>query len=151
MDARTTYIHYGNTKFDPNKGFPIRNREIPWDKPRGGFWASPVKCRFGWRDWCEAEDFRECDDEDAIIFRLKPEATIMYIDNVETAEQLRPYLLFAQTRVVGIDFEKLVRDGWDGLEIALQGICGFAFLWDVFYDWDCDSIVILNPNVVEVV
>lgn len=152
MDARTTYIHYGNTKFDPNKGFPIRNREIPWNKPRGGFWASPVNCRFGWKDWCEAEDYGECNNDNAIIFRLKPGATIMYVDSMESGEQLRPYLYSIQPRMEGINFEKMVQDGWDGLEIDIRNACrGYEFLWDVFYGWDCDSIVILNPNVVEVV
>ena len=143
MDARGTYIHYGNTKFDPNRGFPIKNSSRSYNKPKGGLWASPIDCEHSWKDWCEAEDFRECDDEDAFIFRLKPGATIMYINGEESAEQLYPYLFsepsFLGSFHEGIDFEKLTRDGWDGLEINLRSLYCNRRLWDVFYGWDCDS------------
>ena len=35
------YIHYGSTKFDPSRGFPIRNAN-DWSKPIGGLWASRI-------------------------------------------------------------------------------------------------------------
>lgn len=52
------YIHYGHKHFEVNEFEPIRNREL-FPKPFGGFLASPVNAEYGWKDWNEAEHFRE--------------------------------------------------------------------------------------------
>jgi len=52
-------IHYGSTSFDPKKFNPVLNSYI---KPTGGLWTSPIDSEFGWKDWCTAEDFRECNE-----------------------------------------------------------------------------------------
>jgi len=50
-------LHYGFEQLDVSKIEPIRN--IPmWHKPAGGLWASPVDAEFGWKDWCEQEEFK---------------------------------------------------------------------------------------------
>lgn len=63
------YIHYGATEFIPTKGFPIKNLEH-FMKPKGGLWASRKNASFGWKDWCEQEDFRHCDMEIRLSLHL---------------------------------------------------------------------------------
>lgn len=51
------YVHYGSTFFEPSRNFPISNHRN-WSKPFGGLWASRQDATFGWKDWCEREEFR---------------------------------------------------------------------------------------------
>lgn len=46
-----------------------------------------------------------------------------------------------------VDFEKLIEDGVDAIEFNISND------WDLYmalYGWDCDSTLILNPDVIEV-
>ena len=76
------YIHYGSTVFDSSKGFPIRN-EANWSKPRGGLWASRQNSTFGWKTWCEQEEFRDCDEHNSFKFRLCDNAKVAVIHNMK--------------------------------------------------------------------
>ena len=51
------YIHYGSKKFDTERFTPIQNC-YPRNKPIGGLWASEVDAQFGWKTWCEGEQYR---------------------------------------------------------------------------------------------
>src|SRR5947207_9330915 len=46
---------YGIRKFNPDKFKPVQNQT--WNKPRGGLWTSPLRSKYGWIDWCKAENF----------------------------------------------------------------------------------------------
>lgn len=63
------YVHYGSTFFEPSRNFPISNHRN-WSKPFGGLWASRQDATFGWKDWCEREEFRECDENNSFKFQL---------------------------------------------------------------------------------
>lgn len=54
-----TYIHYGHRWFEKDLYTQIRNRKY-FAKPFGGLWASNVNSKFGWKDWCKVEEFRDC-------------------------------------------------------------------------------------------
>ena len=28
-----------------------------WNKPYGGLWASDINAKYGWKSWCEDENF----------------------------------------------------------------------------------------------
>lgn len=133
------YIHYGCSEFDLKKFIPIKNREF-FSKPYGGFWASPVDAAFGWKDWNEANDFAECDSKNAFIFTLTPEARILHLENREDFDGL-PEI---ESIVYGLDFEKLMEMGYDGVEMKSNWTTH-----DLLYGWDCDSILIMNPNVIK--
>ena len=45
------------------------------------------------------------------------------------------------------DFEKMLVNGWDAIELHLSE-CG-ALYW-ALYGWDCDCILVMNPDIVEV-
>lgn len=55
------FIHYGHTKFNIKKFDNIKNKY--GNKPDGGLWLSPVNSKWGWKDWCESERFKECNEK----------------------------------------------------------------------------------------
>ncbi|MCM1220660.1 MAG: hypothetical protein NC548_39845 [Lachnospiraceae bacterium] len=150
------YIHYGATKFDPTKNFPISN-EPHWVKPRGGTWASRVNAGFGWKDWNESEEFIECNPDNSFQFTIKEGANIAFIKTTADLQKLpvqneskwnadHPWSRYL------IDFEKCLELGIDGIELCIYGDeyegADYFPIHYALYGWDCDSIVILNPDVV---
>jgi len=55
-------IHYGAREYNPDLVQPITNANT-WCKPYGGLWTSPVDSKWGWKDWCKAEEFRTCNED----------------------------------------------------------------------------------------
>lgn len=139
------YIHYGHKFFDRNLFTPIRNC-IAFTKPYGGFWASPVDAEFGWKDWCEREDFRECNLNNSFTFTLREDARVLTVLSVAGAKCL-PQVQneFALPWTVLPDFEKLMELGYDAIEVKLSADWE---LYQALYGWDCDSILVMNPNVI---
>lgn len=139
------YIHYGHRYFDRTRFAPIRNERC-FTKPLGGLWASPVDAEFGWKDWCDSEKFRECNLENSFTFTLTPEAKVLYIDNVSVLDGL-PQVKneFSYSGWCQLDFEKLLEQGYDAVEMSLSSD---GRLYMKLYGWDCDSIVILNSEVI---
>lgn len=54
---REIYTHYGSEKFDKELWLPVSN-EIMCNKPHGGLWAVKNNATYGWKEWCEDNDFR---------------------------------------------------------------------------------------------
>jgi len=144
------------------------------NKPQSAFWGSPVNAHFGWKEWCKCEEFGDYDWDNPIYFRLKPNSTILRIDvqdlkdeilgkyvskNEKFLEELRLRFneeeLSSFSRFVNyLDFNKIVADGIDAVEL-MNGTIGHYF-WDndyegMFNSWDCESIVILNKDVIELI
>lgn len=136
------YIHYGHATFDPSLFKPIQNEQC-WVKPRGGLWASSIDAKLGWKDWCEREEFRECIEENSFRFTL-PEANIFVIDSVEKLKGL-PTISDPIWEPIGtlIDFEKCIELGYDAIELSLS--TDRRLYWQL-YGWDCDSILVMNPD-----
>lgn len=140
------YIHYGDTDFKPDFFIPINNERC-WVKPKGGLWASPVDAKLGWKEWCEREDFRPCIEENSFRFTL-PDAKVFVIDSVEKLKELPvienpPYRSTSRL----IDFEKCVEFGYDAIELNLSA--DHQLYWEL-YGWDCDSILVMNPDKIKV-
>lgn len=154
------YIHYGDKSFNPNKFEAIRN-EYLWVKPMGGLWASPVDAEWGWKDWCEINKFRECNEENSFKFTLTKGANVYHIYGVNDLENLPrqelPPELYTSSRKYILDFECMVNSGYDAIELHLsedrydevpgqyQVMNG---LYYALYGWDCDSILIMNPDII---
>lgn len=81
------YIHYGSKIFDPSIGFPIKNIEH-FNKPYEGLWASRKTATFGWREWCEVEEFRDYDKNDCFQFTLKKDSKVATIYCMNDLRQL---------------------------------------------------------------
>ena len=148
---RQIYIHYGATQFNPLLNFPIKNERC-WVKPKGGLWASRKNASFGWKNWCAIEEFRECNEDCSFEFVMKDESKIAIIS---TPSQLSRLPCIKNSRVSScylIDFEKCVRLGIDAIELCWYGDeyadIASGDLHFELYGWDCDSIVVLNPNAV---
>lgn len=138
------YIHYGHKKFDKEMFRPIRNERF-WIKPIGGLWASPVDAKFGWKDWNEREQFRECNEDNCFRFTM-PDANIFVIDSVEKMKNL-PEAPTMLRSLYTIDFEECVKMGYDAIELVLSA--DRQLYWDL-YGWDCDSVIVMNPDKIKV-
>lgn len=140
------YIHYGHAAFDPNSFKNIKNEQC-WVKPIGGLWASPIDAKLGWKDWREAEDFRECIEENSFRFTL-PDANIFVIDSVEKLKEL-PQIsnpIWSSISTL-IDFKKCIELGYDAIELNLSA--DPRLYWNL-YGWDCDSILVMNPDKIKI-
>lgn len=139
------YIHYGSPQFSLERFDQPRNTR-GWNKPKGGLWASDEAAKYGWKDWCEAEHFRECRDENAFRFELAPTANILLLDSKDAVGRLPEQNLgYSSQCCKAIDFERLVCDGVDAIDFRLSAD---PRLYWAMYGWDCDSILVLNPAVV---
>lgn len=138
------YIHYGHKEFRLDLFTPPANNTY-FTKPRGGLWASSVDAEFGWRDWCELENFHCYRLNESFSFTLRDGAKVLCLDSVDCLEGLPRLKTFYNTWVT-LDFEKLM-ETYDAIELVLSA--DMRLYWKL-YGWDCDSILILNPYVVEV-
>lgn len=132
-----TYIHYGSAAFDPEKFNPPMNRPNG-NKPLGGLWASPEGSAMSWKEWCLAEDFRVGDLAESFRFSLVESAKILHVYGRDDIDPL----LNRQDGALFFDFEGLMRQGYDAVEYHIESA------WQTLYGWDCDSILVLNPDVI---
>jgi hypothetical protein len=146
------YIHYGSKVFDPSIGFPIKNREH-FNKPYGGLWASRKTATFGWREWCEVEEFRDYDKNDCFQFTLKKDSKVATIYCMNDLRQLPT--IKSNTSIswgIRIDFEECIKCGYDAIELCWYGDeykdRRADDMYFGLYGWDCDSIVVLNPSAI---
>jgi hypothetical protein len=141
------YIHYGCKKFQPSLFSAIRN--CCFIKPSGGFWGSPVGDGYGWKEWNEESHFCSINEENSFRFMLTGDANVLNIyssDDLKSLPHLTEFPYF-------LDFEALEKSGYDAIELHLSEersahsdlskslryeLCG----------WDCDSILVMNPDVV---
>lgn len=139
------YIHYGGNRFDPDKFEPIANAPY-FNKPNGGLWASPVESKFGWKQWCEAENYKSYLDEDSFCFSLKDGTKILRIDTMEKAKNLPLQTTDMDSPIIHFyDFEQLMADGVDAVEYIVSA-CPQLY-WEM-YGWDCDCVIVLNPDAI---
>ena len=140
------YISYLGEEFD-TKYIATQlnlNFQSSINKPLYGLWASPVNAKYGWKEFC----INNLIGLDPVHFRftLKYYAKIFYIDNLEDVEKLP----FYGNGDIFIDFDKLREDGYDGMELTNPRI-GHYFISkkeECFNSWDCESIVIWNPDII---
>lgn len=148
-----TYIHYGHTEFRGKDFRQIKN-EAHWNKPRiTGLWASPVDSEYGWKDWCEDEKFGVCRVANSFTFQLSENAKVYVIDSVDDLINVPHKITYSPEfllRTQFIDFEKMSID-YDAIYLTWNGQCETRFSKPMdLYGWDCECILIMNPDVVEV-
>jgi hypothetical protein len=150
MGGSMVYIHYGSREFDRGKFKSIENIKYN-NKPSGGLWASPIEGNNNWKDWCEREHFRNCRKNNSFKFVLKGNANVLRVNSCDDLEDI-PQFNTAKKQIlvnwVLPNFEQLLQDGIDAIEYNLSGDGG---LYWAMYGWDCDSILIMNPDVIEVI
>lgn len=151
------YIHYGSQNFIQEYFMPITNKPL-FVKPTGGLWASPIDAQYGWAEWCKNNDFREIRKENSFSFELTDDAKVYHVYSVKDLEKL-PIQEDDVSKIIGsssmvyLDFEKISKD-YDAIELHLSEekieIDHFlnGLYWKL-YGWDCDSILIMNPNIIK--
>lgn len=121
-------------------------------KPKGGLWASRKNASFGWKDWCKEEDFRDCDIAKSFEFVFTNQTKIVTISSVKTLYNLPKLENDRFAWGYSIDFEKCLHLGIDAIELCWYGDeyrdVAFGDLHYELYGWDCDSIVVLNPDAI---
>lgn len=145
----TKYIHYGATSFQLDKFQPIKNQEWGAVKPTGGIWASPIDAEWGWKQWCVSEEFRINKLSTSFEFYLDDNARVCHIKSVDDLRKL-PRLQGLDSTLYCIDFEKAMVK-YDAIELHLSDEINDDYLDGLYfrlYGWDCDSILIMNPNII---
>ena len=143
-----TYIHYGCNAFDINKFTTPQNRKF-FNKPFGGLWASRIDAEYGWKQWCEKEDFYECSENNSFLFTISDNANILYINCVNDVDKLPNQKIdLSLTCIKTVDLKQLVANGIDAIEFNVSNDWN---LYMALYGWDCDSTLILNPNVIKTI
>ena len=146
------YIHYGSPKFFAQAFHTITNCD-GFNKPRGGLWASPVDAERSWHEWVESNNFYPENLATSFTFELSADARVLELtpDNVWDLPEDEKAFFKRDKRersvlsmVYGIDFEALARE-YDVLECSLSK---YPSLYWSLYGWDCDSILVMNPNVI---
>ena len=139
------YIHYGHKQFDPGMFQKPQNVSY-WNKPSGGLLASAEDAKYGWKAWNEVEEYRECREDNAFRFNLAPTASILCVHSVAAALELPLQEDGVHHRGnKHYDFEKLIADGVDVIDFCVSADEGLY--WEM-YGWDCDCILVLNPDVI---
>ena len=157
--AGTVWITYGSDKFDKNKFEPIT---LNWrtqlnNKPAsGGLWACPLNAEYGWKDWCQDEDFNTSSLDKSFTFKLKYCAPIYVIDTKEDLINISTKKADeALYNLYCIDYERLMDEGFCGIYVTKNGsrlrsdirigdktILGLSC-------WDVESICVFYPEVIE--
>lgn len=139
------YIHYGHKKFDIDKFVKITNRE-EFTKPNGGLWASRVDAEYGWKDWCLSNEYGTEDLKESFTFSLKEDAKILTITNCDQLDKLprnEKCTIMCRSWAC-LDFERLSKE-YDAIEVLISED---GQLYYKIYGWDCDSILIMNPEII---
>lgn len=144
-------ITYGcGNAFDNSLWRPITN-QLYNIKPKGGLWASPVNCNYGWKDWCEVEEFGDLSS----WFEFNYSGLTLIIDSLEDSAQM-PIIpdknnLDAVLLSRSLDFEKMLKTGIDAIYLTEKGQNETRFavgLKGCLYGWDCESVLIMNKDCV---
>lgn len=145
------YIHYGSAKFNPRYFTQVTNKGQFPVKPDGGFWASRVGAKYGWRNWCEDEDFRLEKLNTHFRFLITPAARVFHIYSGKDLGRLPHRNDCFDECYFYPDFEQMIKDGWDAIEIHLSSTdenWRVGGLNDRLCGWDCDSTLIMNPKII---
>ena len=159
MDSSRTYIHYSSDAFDINKFKPMPYVDEGYDrylafslnKPPHGtcFWGSPVGDKFGWKEWLEAEDWETERLEKSFEFTLKPSARILKVTSTSDVSKYVKRIPEENGRLFVfefIDFIEMAKD-YDGCEVCHDNNYEELHM-GLFCTWDCNSIVIWNPDII---
>jgi len=154
-------ITYGSPRFNPSRFNEVTNSD--WrNKPEcGGLWTSPVNSNYGWRQWCEDEQF----DPERLTyhFTFTFQGTAIVIDvaehllSLDWFEQERPSNYGSARRNYSPDFEAMARKGIDAIFLTEKGQWETRTLSETYtvpnkiqdlYGWDVECLLILNKKAV---
>ncbi len=153
--SNVVFVHYGSTEFDMDVFERAYTRSFDV-KPESGFWASPLDSQNSWDRWCKSEHFRLNHPNIRCEFTVTPEAKILQVSTLDDiAFMLQKYPMQCLSGIlpygnymeqglpcIMIDYEAMAKD-FDGINYD------HAALGNILGPWDCDSICIFNPEVMQ--
>ena len=146
------YRNYNNGIFSLDKWEnPINGN---WIKPKiGGLWASPIDSTWGWRDWCEAEDFYDklFSELSYFDFTISEWARVYTIHNETDLRRFKYGRIDSSMSFPHyvIDFEKAAEE-YDAIFLTAHGEQRTRFTEPYsMYGWDCESLLVLRREVIE--
>ncbi len=134
-------IHYGASEYLSEKFKPLTNRKYI-SKPYGGLWTSPIDSEYGWSDWSKDNDFGDLSDH----FLLDFKGSLLTINSYEHINTL-PWIddgLFIYP-----DFEQFSKENpeYDAIHLTVEGEQKTRYTHPKnFYGWDCETVLIINPD-----
>ena len=137
-------IHYTSSKNFKIQPIKIKNQSI---KPIGGLWVSPVKSKYGWKEWCKGENFGR--GKHKIYFDVDLSKLGIIIDSKEDLEKLmwKKERIMDRIEKTSIDFEKMKEVGIYYIYLTENGQDETRFSYPrSLYGWDCESLLILNEK-----
>lgn len=154
--------------YDPGKFEKVRNKNLPGVKPHGGLWLSPYKEKIG-SPWLQFsyDGYPVFGLERCSLLKIMDKSRIFVIDKLD---DLRTLILIHGMKdklfqKYYLNFESISRY-FDGIFLTRKGRCKTHVILDMernkgslyqfrpyvdLYGWDCESILILNPDIVEFV
>jgi hypothetical protein len=118
------------------------------NKCRNGLWASPIDSIYGWKQWCEEEEFPL--GNNLFTFKLKDNAKIYVIDNYEDLEKISTMKDKFGMRY--INFKQLLDNNYDGIYASENAVVTLRYIDnDNIQDlssWDVESLCVFNPNAI---
>lgn len=133
-------ITYGLGKtFVHDKFQPVKN--IDSFKPTGGLWASPIKSKYGWREWCQDNNFGSLDTH--FVFRYSGNVLkIEQEDHLSTMTWKKIY-----ETIEWPDYEAMYDAGVDAIWLTAKGQIATRFTYPRnLYGWDCECVLVMNPK-----
>ncbi|MDB4984672.1 MAG: hypothetical protein JWM20_851 [Patescibacteria group bacterium] len=141
-------IHYGASRFEFSKFNPIANHFGTYGiKPRsGGLWTSPVNSNHSWRGFCEGEDFNLHTLSSSFRLSFHGCAKIAIIDSYGDLENL-PMRSFPKSMAeTDVDWELVARNA-DAVWLTAKGETRTRLSAPYLLNgWDCETVLIMNPN-----
>ena len=144
------FIHYGTKKFKCSLFKKATNDSYGWVKPKHGtgIWSSPNKSEYGWRNWCNQENFRDCNDEISFKFKLKHKSKIYIVDDVNDLEKLPST---ENGYFKGLDFIKIAQS-YDAILLTEKGQRKTRHGYPKnLYGWDCECLLVLNKKCMKII
>ena len=77
--------------------------------------------------------------------QIDPDSDVLE-EKLQCIDFIRHGSMFEWRSIRKLDFIKMQNDGYAGMEISLTA---FPKLYYLLYRWDCDSIVVWNPDAIE--
>lgn len=151
-----TYVHYGAKSYARENFETIKDRDYS-NKPDGGLWACACQAKNSWQSWCIENNFRRTNLGEYFYFNLSPTANILRIKSLEDCKELilRPvgymHEEYLDSNYEVIEYRACMESGIDAIEYkydVASELEEFEEINKIMWGWDCDSVLILNPDII---
>lgn len=144
--------HFGSKEFVYSKFKQIKNNHQRFNKPVGGLWTSPADSTNSWLHFCLNNNFNKEKLNNSFSFQINKEAKGLVVDKDCDLESL-PTTTFSYldgSKITIFDFEKMAKE-FDYLHFKFDGGSTMRYDfddWRTFYGWDCETVLVFNPNII---